>query len=201
MYINTISKTLSFPYTPAFSHLCPTVRPVLSICEVLPTEPTAPHPARGWKVANYPTIICHFIPVVQLLFCGISSSTWAVFCAVPGTAHLDSLQVPGFLSSSVPLPSWHGCCSRTTLTCSFPSCAQCHMIAPCCCGICPLWDLQDLKQCWSMSAQGCGIQICCVGCGNHKRYVKEKQWNSLKHIVICIFCLTHFLMFTFKLVN
>lgn len=91
-------KALSSPATHSFSHLCLLFYHACSMGVDLPAELTAVHAARGWKVAkslvSLPRSILRFsVPVPGLP--GLLS--------MPGTAHLSSLQVPDFLSSSAGL--------------------------------------------------------------------------------------------------
>lgn len=74
----------------------PCVLPSVLLSLVLPTVLTAVHTARGWKVANYLSILRHFSLVG--LFSGVlACSTWTVFCVWHCSSGLfPSSRVPQF---------------------------------------------------------------------------------------------------------
>lgn len=73
-----------------------TACPAFSICAAPPTELTAVHTTRGWKVTNCSAILCcskSCGPAPFLVELAVDSGKYSV----SGSSHLDSLPVPGFL--------------------------------------------------------------------------------------------------------
>lgn len=73
-----------------------TACPAFSICAAPPTELTAVHTTRGWKVTNCSAILCcskSCGPTPFLVELAVDSGQYSV----SGSSHLDSLPVPGFL--------------------------------------------------------------------------------------------------------